>query len=164
MLEIGNKIVYGKTGVCTVVGQCEKELSRNDKKLYFVLKPLGSDTNTIFVPVDNNKVFMRPLISKEEAKDLINRIPDIVSSTADIELSKEQYELMVSTHNPEDLVGLTARLHAKRKDALANRKKPGFIDEKYMALAEKLLFGELSTVLGTTFDDIKKEILEKFKG
>ena len=163
MLEIGNKIVYGKTGVCTVVGQCEKELSRNDKKQYFVLKPLGSDTTTFFVPVANNKVFMRPLISKEEAEDLINCIPEIVSSTADIELSKEQYELMVSTHNPEDLIGLTARLHTKRKDALANRKKPGFIDEKYMALAEKLLFGELSTVLGIPFDEIKKEILEKLK-
>ena len=100
LLEIGNKIVYGKTGVCTVVGQCEQELSRNVKKQYFVLKPFGSDTNTIFVPVENNKVFMRPLISKEEAKDLINRIPEIIGSTADIELSKEQYELMVSTHNP----------------------------------------------------------------
>lgn len=163
MLEIGNKIVYGKTGVCTVVGQCEKELSRNDKKQYFVLKPLGSDTNTIFVPVENNKVFIRPLVSKEEAKDLINRIPEIVGSTADIELSKEQYELMVSTHNLEDLIGLTARLHTKRKDALANRKKPGFIDERYMALAEKLLFGELSTVLEIPFDEIKGEILEKFK-
>lgn len=163
MLEKGNKIVYGKTGVCTVVGQCEKELSRNDKKQYFVLKPLGSDTNTIFVPVENNKVFIRPLISKEEAKDLINRIPEIVGSTADIELSKEQYELMVSTHNLEDLIGLTARLHTKRKDALANRKKPGFIDERYMAMAEKLLFGELSTVLEIPFDEIKKEILEKFK-
>ena len=163
MLEIGNKIVYGKTGVCTVVGQCEKELSRNVKKQYFVLKPFGSDTNTIFVPVENNKVFMRPLISKEEAKDLINRIPEIIGSTADIELSKEQYELMVSTHNPEDLMGLTVRLHAKRKDALANRKKPGFIDEKYMALADKLLFGELAEVLETPYDEIKKEILKKFK-
>ena len=164
MLEIGKKIVYGKTGVCDIVGECEKELSRNNRKKYFVLKPLGSDTNTIFVPVENNKVFIRPLISKEEAENLIDRIPEIVSSTADIELSKEQYELMVSTHNPEDLIGLTARLYTKRKDALANRKKPGFIDEKYMAFAEKLLFGELATVLEIPFDDIKKDILEKITG
>ena len=164
MLEIGKNIVYGKTGVCDIVGECEKELSRNNRKKYFVLKPLGSDTNTIFVPVENNKVFIRPLISKEEAENLIDRIPEIVSSTADIELSKEQYELMVSTHNPEDLIGLTARLYTKRKDALANRIKPGFIDEKYMALAEKLLFGELATVLEIPFDDIKKDILEKIKG
>ncbi len=163
MLQTGDKIIYGKTGVCTVEGQCEKELTRNDKRLYYILKPFNSETSTIFAPVENNKVFMRPLISKEEAERLIQRIPEITEATADIELSKEQYEIMVSTHNCEDLIGLTVRLYHKKKDAIANRKKPGFIDEKYMALAEKLLFGELATVLEIPFDEVKGYIAQRLE-
>ena len=163
MLQVGEKIIYGKTGVCTVEGQCEKELSRNDKRLYYVLKPFNSETSTIFAPVENNKVFMRPLITKEEALSLIDRIPEITEQTENIVLSKEQYEAMVSTHNCEDLIGLTVRLYHKKKDALANRKKPGFIDDKYMALAEKLLFGELATVLEIPFDQVKNYIADRLK-
>ena len=36
--------------------------------------------------------------------------------------------------------------------------KPGFVDEKYLLLAEKLLFGELSAALGIPFDEVKDYI------
>ena len=161
MLKIGEKVVYGKTGVCIVEGQCEKELVRNQKRKYFVLKPLGSDNNTIFAPVEGNKVFIRPIITRQEADELILKIPEITEASADIELTRDQYEVMISTHNCEDLVGLTFRLYHKKKSALENRKKPGFVDERYMALAEKLLFGELSAALEIPFEDVKAYIGKK---
>lgn len=163
MLKIGEKVVYGKTGVCIVQGQCEKELVRNQKKLYFVLKPLGNENNTIYAPAEGNKVFIRPIITKDEADELILRIPQITEDCENIELDREQYEAMIATHNCEDLVGLTFRLYNKKKTALENRKKPGFIDERYMALAEKLLFGELAAALEIPFDQVKNYIGEKLK-
>ncbi len=161
VLKIGEKVVYGKTGVCIVEGQCEKELVRNQKKQYFVLKPLGSDNSTIFAPIDGNKVFIRPIITKDEADKLISKIPEITEASADIELTREQYEAMIATHNCEDLVGLSFRLYNKKKNALENRKKPGFVDERYMALAEKLLFGELAAALDIPFDEVKAYIGKK---
>lgn len=161
MFEIGAKVVYGKTGVCTVEGQCEKELTRNNKKLYYVLKPFGSPNSTIFVPAEDNKVFVRPVMSKSEADELIEKIPEIVKFSADIELSKEQYDMMIATHNCEDLVGLASRLYYKKKTALENRKKPGYVDERYMALAEKLLLEELACALGMTCEEIKTYIGKK---
>ncbi len=163
MLKIGEKVVYGKTGVCIVEGQCEKEIVRNQKRLYFILKPLGSENNTIFAPAEGNKVFIRPIITKEEADELILRIPEITQSSEGIELDKEQYEAMIATHNCEDLIGLTFRLYNKKKNALENRKKPGFVDERYMALAEKLLFGELAASLEIPFDEVKNYIGQKLK-
>lgn len=161
MFEIGAKVVYGKTGVCTVEGQCEKELTRNQKKLYFVLKPFGSPNSTIFVPVEANKVFVRPVISKKEAEELIDKIPEIIKFSADIELSKEQYDMMIATHNCEDLVGLASRLYQKKKTALENRKKPGYVDERYMALAEKLLLEELACALGLSCDETRQYLDKK---
>lgn len=161
MLEIGAMVVYGKTGVCTVEGQCEKELVRNQKRLYYILKPFGSPNSTIFVPAEDNKVFVRPIMSKKEADSLIEKIPEIIESSANIELSKEQYDLMIATHNCEDLVGLASRLYQKKKLALENRKKPGYVDERYMALAEKLLLEELACALEMTCDQVKEYIGKK---
>lgn len=161
LLKIGEKVVYGKTGVCIVEGQCEKEFIKNQKKQYFVLKPLGNQNNTIFAPVDGNKVFIRPIITKTQANELILKIPEISENTENTELTREQYETMIATHNCEDLVGLTTRLYQKKKSALENRKKAGLVDERYMALAEKLLFGELSAALEIPFENVKSYISEK---
>ncbi len=160
MLKVGEKVVYGKTGVCIVEGQCEKELIKNQKNLYYILKPESSENSTIYAPVEG-KVFIRPIMTKAEAEDLIQRIPEITENSADVELTKEQYEAMISTHNCEDLVGLTCRLYNKKKSAIENRKKPGFVDERYMALAEKLLFGELAAALEIEYDEVKPYIGEK---
>lgn len=161
MLRVGEKVVYGKTGVCIVEGQCEKEIIKHQKNLYYILKPVNSEHSTIYAPVNSSKVFVRPIMTKREAEELILKIPEITKTSADIELSREQYEAMIATHNCEDLVGLTFRLFNKKKEALENRKKAGFVDERYMALAEKLLFGELSAALEIPFDEVKTYIGEK---
>ncbi len=161
MFNIGDKVVYGKTGVCTVENKCEKEIIKNEKRLYYVLKPQSNPNSTIFAPVDSQKVFIRHVMTKDEAEKLILEIPDISGRAADIELSREQYETMIATHNCEDLVGLTYRLYTKRMSDIENRKKPGFVDEKYLLLAEKLLFGELSAAIGIPFDEVKDYIGEK---
>ena len=73
MYEIGEKIIYGENGVCTV----EKiaPLEAGDGKLYYYLTPLiGS--GTYFTPVDS-KAFMRPVMSREAAEAFIDSIPHI---------------------------------------------------------------------------------------
>ncbi len=78
MLEIGAMVVYGKTGVCTVEGQCEKELVRNQKRLYYILKPFGSPNSTIFVPAEDNKVFVRPIVQPSvDAPSIMRNIIEI---------------------------------------------------------------------------------------
>ena len=44
--------------------------------------------------------------------------------------------------------------------AKANKKKLGFSEERYMQLAEELLFGELATALEIPYDEVM-EYIEK---
>lgn len=53
MFSKGEKIVYGSTGVCVIEDICEKELIRNQKKLYYILKPLFQQNNTIYAPYND---------------------------------------------------------------------------------------------------------------
>ena len=72
--KAGDYMMYGTVGVCQV-----KEISRlsfmRDKKLYYTLVPVFDRGSMIYIPVDNQKVVMRPVISREEAEVFIEQLP-----------------------------------------------------------------------------------------
>ena len=87
MFDIDDLIMYGNTGVCKVSDITTPEFAGADEdKLYYVLEPLYQ-SGVIYAPVDNEKVFMRPVISEDEARDLIDNIPQIEADK--IHLSEE---------------------------------------------------------------------------
>lgn len=163
MFKKGEKIVYGTTGVCIVDDVCEKELIRNQKKMYYVLKPVFQPNNIIYSPVEDGKVFMRPVMTAKEADELILKIPEIRNENSKACLSQEEYRAELSSHSSVDLIKLTAIIYQKKKSANANNKKLGFVDEKYMHLAESLLFGELSVALDIPLDEVQKYIKSKIE-
>ena len=74
MYQVGELIVYGGTGVCRVEAvETPQQRGPEAGRQYYLLKPLYQD-GTIRIPVDS-KVFMRPVISRQEAEALINAIP-----------------------------------------------------------------------------------------
>ena len=78
MYLVGEYIVYGTSGVCKVEAIGPMEISGvNKDKLYYTLAPLYSKGSKVFTPVDNDKVVMRPVLTKEEARELIEQIPTI---------------------------------------------------------------------------------------
>ena len=82
MFQKGDLIVYGNTGICRVeeVGTPESLPGVDKEKLYYKLVPVRS-ASTIYTPVDTS-VFMRPVMTKEAADHLIDRIPEILLSAA----------------------------------------------------------------------------------
>ena len=163
MFEVGEKIVYGQTGVCVVEDVTEKELIRNQKRLYYVLKPMFQQNNTIYAPVDSDKVYMRPVMTAQEAEELIEKIPEIKQKVQKGELSVEDYRAELSSHRSVGLIELTAIIYEKKKTAQSQKKKLGFSDEKYMHLAENLLFGELSVALNIPYEEVSQYIENKIK-
>ena len=75
MYSIGEKIMYGGTGVCTVQEITSVKQSSLDRpRLYYVLKPLYQ-SGTIQIPVDNTKVPIRPVMTRDEAEQLVDGMP-----------------------------------------------------------------------------------------
>lgn len=164
MFSVGEKVVYGQTGVCVIESVTEKELIRNQKKQYYVLKPLFQNNNTIYAPVDSEKVFIRPIMTAEEADGLIMKIPQIAADSGLENASPTDYRAELSSHKIDDLVAVTAAIYEKKKNASAQKKKLGFSDEKYMRMAEDLLFGELSAALNIPVAEVTDYISKKLEG
>lgn len=160
MFKKGEKIIYGQTGVCEVLDITEKELIKNQRKLYYVLSPVFQQNNIIYAPIDSDKVFMRSIMSKEEALKLISKIPEIKSKIKSAELSADECRAKILSHDINELVELGAIIYEKKKTAREQKKKLGFADEKFMQIAENLLFGELAVALDIPLE----QVLEFIKG
>ena len=91
MFDIGQQIVYGTTGVCIVnkIGPLDPASGMGDR-IYYTLLPFYSKESTIYTPVDNQKIVMRPILTKEEAESLIQEIPEIDELWIPDEKKREQ--------------------------------------------------------------------------
>lgn len=165
MYKIGELIVYGSTGVCRVSDIRTQSAPGEPERLYYVLKPLYQDC-TISIPAQGTRVFMRPVISRDEAEALIDRIPSIPGEIfvghATRELS-DHYEANLKSHDCAGLVKLTKSIYAKRRRAQANNKKLGAIDERYMKRAEDMLFGELAAALDMPREKVQDYIAARLR-
>ena len=149
MYNVGDLIMYGTTGVCKIDSISEKSFGPDEDRLYYVLDPLYQ-SGTIFAPVDNEKVFMRPVMSSEEALALIDNMPSVeaeVFKSSSIQQLSKHYQSVIGTHDNEELIRLTKSIHMKKEEAMKMNRHLGQIDKKFMKRAEDLLFGEIAAVL-----------------
>jgi CarD family transcriptional regulator len=163
MYKINDLIVYGKTGVCKITDiTIPKHISFDKDQLYYVLQPLYEDC-VIYTPV-NTKVFMRPIISAEEADHLIDMIPTIQAEAYYNDRLQElthHYEAAIKAHNCADLIELAMSIYAKKQIVEQQNRKFGQIDKKFMEQAEELLFGEFSLALGIPKDKVQEYIASR---
>lgn len=161
MYNIGDLIIYGGTGVCRVTDITVPDLLHVEKnKRYYVLKPLYQN-GLIYTPVENTKVFMRAIISSDEAEKLIKIIPSIQAKAyhcREFSQLTKHYETYFETHNCEDLIELTISIYTKKQLKEQQNRKFGAIDAKYMKRAEELLFGELAAALSIPKDTVSEYI------
>ena len=161
MFRKGDLIIYHNEGVCRVDEIAPfKELTDSDSdRMYYKLSPIYGK-GSIFIPVDT-KLFMRPVISKEEAENLIIKIPNIKSDTFDTTNLKqltEYYQSSFVSHECEDLLQLIKTVYVKTQKQIMSGKKPGQTDQRYMKRAEELLHGELAIALGIPYEKVTEYI------
>lgn len=160
MFKVGDMIVYGNTGVCTVEKIGKPELSgASDDKDYYTLLPYYSKNSRIFTPCDNDKVVMRPIISKKEAEALLEQIPEIgVLSIQDEKRREECYKETMKTCNCREFVSILKTIYYRKQTRLAEGKKVTASDERYFNMAEEKLFGELAIALGVEKSQLKTKV------
>ena len=167
MFQIGELVVYGSTGVCRVEGIAGLDQPGRDRgKRYYLLKPLWQD-GVIYAPVDSGKVPMRPVMGREEAEALIDRMPEIPAAPwrgGTPQALTQQYQSAVRDGGHQALIGMMKAIHHKRGVAEAKNRRLGMIDERYMKQAERMLYGELATALEIDYDEVEDYIAARLEG
>lgn len=165
MYQIGDLIICGDNGVCEVESIGKLDLSWIDNnKPYYTLHPVYQP-GKLYVPTDTC-IYMRPVITYEEALQLIDRIPGIDGidcTNQNPKLLKEHYSELLHTHKCVDLIKLIKTIYEKNIEHRNNGKQLGQIDSKFIKQAEDLLHGELAVALNIPKEEVKDYIASRLE-
>ncbi len=167
MLKIGEKVLYGAVGACTVTDMCTKKFGDAGEREYYVLVPVYDSRTTLYVPVDNEalKAKMRKLLSAEEIEELITSMPAAESSwISDEKARQEHFKNTLRSGDRRALIGMTKSLYTHRKKVLSMGRKPHMADERMFKEAEKMLCDEFAVVLGMEPGEVMPYIMGKLDG
>ncbi len=166
MFQVGEYVVYGGNGVCCIkdIGTLDMEWIPKDK-LYYALCPEMDAQGTVYVPVENPKAVIRKVMSKEEAMELIEGMPEMETITADNDkLREEKYKGCINSCEGKEWIRVIKTIYERKQGRIQQGKRVTSTDERYMKMAEDYLYSELSTVLGIPRQEVPAFIGEKLEG
>lgn len=159
MFDVGEYIVCGRYGVCRVKETGPVHITGAPRKrLYYTLVPVYDSNSRAYVPVDSEKIIMRPVISGEQANELVDHINDIDALWIQDEKKREAaFKEALYKCDCKEWIKIIKTIYRRRQDRIAQGKKVTAGDERYLHMAQDRLYGELAVALG-----MKKEEVEAF--
>ena len=160
--EIGDLDSKPVTGICRIedILYLTPQDEKNDK-LYYLMKPIEDEKDKIYVPVSNSDSRLRLCLTKEEAWNLIKRIPEIPTAWINNEkLMEQNYKEELKANDPEALVAIIKMIYQRKQKRLAQGKKCTATDARYFQIVENLLYMELGVAIGKPKKEVCKTIIE----
>lgn len=160
MYQINDVIVYENGGVCKITDIGVPDFVTTDER-YYTLQPICDNGGTIYVKINNDKVFMRSVITKEEAESYLSEVPKMeeLYSTNDKLRDKEFREAIKSCEFKKCLQvikGITMERNRRNKTG----KRLNMSDDKNLQKAGKLVSAECSVIFDITMEEAKSKIKE----
>jgi len=133
--------------------------------MYYILKPCYMAASTVYIPVDSSETSMRPILTKEEAQELIAEIPNIPMLTIQNEKFVEQdYKAAMKSNRCEDWISVIKTIYARKQKRIQAGRKETAVDGKFFKNAEDNLYGELAIALGMQRNEMCEYISEYLQG
>lgn len=164
MLNIGEKVLYGAAGACTVTDICTKKFGDKGEQEYYVLVPVHDTRTTLYVPLKNEalQAKMKKLLSPEELEALIDSMPrEEAVWINDEKARQESFKSILKSGDRRELIGMTKALYSHRQKVTAMGRKLHMSDERLFKEAEKLLCDEFAVVLDMQPSEVMPFIINK---
>ena len=155
MYKSGDVVVYGRD-VYRIKDVKDNYLFN---KTYYIMNPIDDDSLVTSVPVDTTS-YLRDVITKEEAEELIAKIPSIEivqASDRDIEY---EYKQLLRENTLEALIKIIKTTYMRNMMRQNQNKRISEKGGQYFNRAERQLYNELSISLHLTFDDTKQYVID----
>lgn len=164
MYQIGQKIVYGIHGVCSIVDLEEKKI---DKKTicYFVLEPIDQPGSRYYLPSENQAALakIRPLSTKEELHTLLTSPLAENVWIPDENRRKQHYRELVSSVNLKAMIDMIRCLRLHRRQQMEQGRKFHQCDENFLRDAQKILSTEICMVMEIPPDQVEDYLQTVFE-
>ena len=163
VFNIGDKVIYGFEGVFVVAEYTDSPIDKNDGRTFYVLLPVnGSSGSKILTPAEGGSVNMRAVMGCDEAKALVERIPEIGEVVVTNERGRrDAYRAAMTLGRSEDFVSIIKTVRRRRIEFLAQKRRLSETDTDFESRARNCLLSELSISLGISFAEAESIVSEK---
>lgn len=160
MFQIGESVVYGTTGVCTIVSVGPLSMHGVDRKRqYYTLRPLHQD-GAVYVPAEGEKLqAMRAPLTRDEAELLLERIPEIEPCQIQSFNYKQRMDVFSAALHENRCDSLVQVIKAVDQKKRQVREKQQYnVDNNFFKKAMNLLCGELSFSLDLPMEEVRSMV------
>ena len=165
MFKVNQLVVYENSGVCRIE-KIEEVPFPSGPRTCYILKPVYTKEGTIYSPVNNPNVMMRPVITKEEALELIHGIPETEIQTFEGLRAAElegKYRDAARSQQCHDLIPLAMAIYRKTRKARKAGKKVSEVDDRFLKRLNDQIDGELAIALGIGKEEVQEFIGKEIK-
>ena len=152
MFNIGDYVVY-KREVCKICDYKKKFIGDKD---YYSLIPVMDKSLKIEVPVNSD--FIRSIIDKNTANEIIDNIVNIDVININDKLIESEYKRLLHDGGYEGIIKIIKPTSFDEVVATISEK-----DDNYFNLSEKYLYSEFAIALGISYDDVKDYVIKRIE-
>ena len=163
MYAIGESLLYGGSGVMTVV-DIREEMFGDVSHKYYVLRPASLRTESLtFVPTENKKLvsMMRPLLKKEEIYRVMRELEsaDDVAWNMDNRRRSDGFKEIIESGDRLKMLAMIRTIRRAGDKREKEGKKNYLSDEVAMRKAMKLITTEFATVLSAQEEQVEEAVI-----
>lgn len=159
MYSVGEMVVYGRTGVCTVVNIGVPDIP-GAQQLCYTLRPRHDASALVYTPVAGTRITMRPLHTRVEIRRLIAQLPLLPSFPYE-KNKRERLEVYYKALQSADscqLARLVKTLYEERLRLLGMGKPLPSAEKECLAQAMQILHGEVAVALDIPLEQVEPHI------
>ena len=162
MFQIGDYVYYASGGVCRVSDVCCAPLSGMPRdRQYYVLHPIHVAGDVMYVPVNSEAVFLRGLLSRDAAEELMRQIPSIRGFEApNAKALREKYLEAMRQHDPVEWVRVIKTVYGRvrRLAAQSRTQRISDTERSFAEDAKRYLYAELAITLNVSLEEMKASL------
>lgn len=159
----GELVFYKSIGVAEVTDITTLDFSLEKDQKYYVMESVFKN-GINYVPVSDDIEDIREIISKEQAEEFVEMIPEITPEPI-LDMKSRQmtasYENSISSGDPLEIIKLAVSIEAKRKQVLEEGKNFGAIDDNFLKKAKDMMYEEFAAALDIKKDEVPDYIEKK---
>ena len=146
MFSKDDHVFYESGGICRIL---DVQVSPLDgmpaDKTYYVLQSMHDNNGLMYVPVDNETVFLRLLMNREEANALIEEIAVIEPiKEPNAKMLRNRYVDAMRTHQPREWVRVIKTVQLRMNSMVGRAQRISETERSFYENAQRFLKTELA--------------------
>lgn len=139
-------------------------MSEDKDQKYYVLVPVKTPESKIFFPVDNDRIVLRAILTKNQARKVLRDMKKVEPVFIANDRQREAvYKEAIASCDCMKLAEIIKTLQVRSKEREKQGKRNTFVDDRYLKEAKDFLNHEFSIALEIDLDKIEEYIIERIK-